>query len=70
VLVWPTYTGTSITVHLYSTHYVDVTVGEPTASPAGSCTKYTVPRTRTYVDGRVEHDSVFARYRPAEGVNC
>jgi vancomycin resistance protein YoaR len=70
VLVWPTYTDTSITVHLYSTHHVDVTVGEPTASPAGNCTKYTVGRTRTYVDGRVEHDSVFARYRPAEGVNC
>ncbi len=70
VLVWPTYTDTSITVHLYSTRYVDVTVGEPTPSPAGSCTKYTVGRTRTYLDGRVEHDSVFARYRPAEGVNC
>jgi vancomycin resistance protein YoaR len=70
VLVWPTYTDTSVTVHLYSTHYVDVTVGEPSASPAGNCTKYTVSRTRTYVDGRVEQDSVFARYRPAEGVNC
>ena len=44
--------------------------GEPTASPAGNCTKYTTPRTRTYADGRVDHDTVFARYRPAEGVNC
>jgi vancomycin resistance protein YoaR len=70
VLVWPTYTDTSITVHLYSTKYVDVAVGEPSASPAGNCTKYTTPRTRTYLDGRVDHDSVFARYRPAEGVNC
>ena len=70
VLVWPTYTDTSVTVHLYSTHNVDVTVGEPSASSAGRCTKYTVPRTRTYLDGRVTHDSVFARYRPAEGVNC
>jgi vancomycin resistance protein YoaR len=70
VLIWPTYTDTSVTVHLYSTHYVDVTVGEPTPSPAGNCTKYTVSRTRSYVDGRVEHDSVYARYRPAEGVNC
>jgi vancomycin resistance protein YoaR len=70
VLVWPTYTDTSITVHLYSTPYAQVQVGEPTASPAGNCTKYTTPRTRTYPDGHVVHDTVFARYRPAEGVNC
>jgi vancomycin resistance protein YoaR len=70
VLIWPTYTGTSLTVHLYSTHYVDVAIGTPTPSSAGACTKYTTPRTRTYVDGRVAHDSVFARYRPAEGVDC
>ena len=70
VLIWPTYTDTTITVHLYSTHFVDVAIGEPTPSAAGACTKYTTPRTRTYLDGRVTHDSVFARYRPAEGVNC
>ncbi len=70
VMIWPTYTDTSITVHLYSTKYATVTVGEPTASPAGACTKYTTPRTRTYPDGRVAHDTVFARYRPAEGVDC
>ena len=29
VLIWPTYTDTSITVHLYSTHYVDVTSASP-----------------------------------------
>ena len=70
VLVWPTYTDTSITVHLYSTTYVQVQVGTPTPSPAGNCTKYTTPRTRTYPDGHVVHDTVFARYRPAEGVDC
>jgi vancomycin resistance protein YoaR len=70
VLVWPTYTDTSITVHLYSTRNVEVNVGEPSPSPAGNCTRWTVPRTRTYADGRVVQDSVFARYRPREGVNC
>jgi vancomycin resistance protein YoaR len=70
VLVWPTYTDTSITVHLYSTTYAQVQVGTPTPSPAGNCTKYTTPRTRTYPDGHVVHDTVFARYRPAEGVDC
>jgi vancomycin resistance protein YoaR len=70
VLIWPTYTDTSITVHLYSTPYATVSVGEPTASAAGNCTKWTTPRQRTYPDGSVKNDSVFARYRPAEGVNC
>jgi vancomycin resistance protein YoaR len=71
VLIWPTYTDTSITVHLYSTkHFSSVNVGEPTASPAGNCTKWTTPRQRVYLDGRTKDDSVFARYRPAEGVNC
>ena len=70
VLVWPTYTDTSITVHLYSTRHAQVTVGSPTSSPAGNCTRWTTPRTRTYPDGRVVQDTVFARYRPAEGVNC
>jgi vancomycin resistance protein YoaR len=71
VLIWPTYTDTSLTVHLYSTKYYEsVTVGEPTASAAGNCTKYTTPRHRVYLDGKTKDDTVFARYRPAEGVNC
>ncbi|MDQ2650160.1 MAG: VanW family protein [Actinomycetota bacterium] len=71
VLIWPTYTDTSITVHLYSTkHFSSVTVGEPTPSAAGNCTRWTTPRHRVYPDGRTKDDTVFARYRPAEGVNC
>jgi vancomycin resistance protein YoaR len=70
VLIWPTYTGTSLTVHLYSTRFVDVQLGNPTPSPSGKCTRWTTPRTRTYLDGHVTHDSVAARYRPAEGVDC
>lgn len=71
VLVWPTYTETTITVHLYSTkYYRSVTIGEPTSSPAGRCTRWTTPRSRQLPDGRTINDSVFARYRPAEGVNC
>jgi vancomycin resistance protein YoaR len=70
ILVWPTYTDSSITVHLYSTHYVDVSLGAPSTSAAGNCTRWTTPRTRTYVDGRVESDTVHATYRPSEGVSC
>ena len=70
VLIWPTYTATSITVTLYSTRYA---TGEQTGqsrSSAGNCTRVTTERTRTYVDGRTEVDTVFATYRPREGVNC
>jgi vancomycin resistance protein YoaR len=70
VLVWPTYSDTSITVHLYSTKYASVTLGATYSVPAGNCTKVITPRQRTYPDGRVVNDTVFARYRPAEGVNC
>jgi vancomycin resistance protein YoaR len=70
VLVWPTYTDTSITVHLYSTHYVDVALGAPSQEPVGNCTQWTTPRTRVYVDGHTDADSVRAVYRPAEGVSC
>lgn len=70
VLIWPEYTDTSITVRLYSTRHIDVTVGEPRSSPQGNCTRWTTPRTRTYPDGRSEEDTVHAVYRPAEGVRC
>lgn len=70
VLVWPTYTDTSLTVHLYSTRFVDVSLGAPTSSPQGNCTRWTTPRSRSYVDGRTANDSVFAVYRPGEGIDC
>jgi len=35
ILVWPTYTGTSLTVTFYSTRWVDVTQSAQTTSPAG-----------------------------------
>jgi vancomycin resistance protein YoaR len=70
VLIWPEYTDTSITVRLYSTRHIDVTVGEPRSSPRGNCTRWTTPRTRTYPDGRTVEDTVGATYRPAEGVSC
>ncbi|CAN5186304.1 VanW family protein [soil metagenome] len=70
VLLWPTYTDSSVTVHLYSTRNVEVSAGSTSDSRQGNCTRVTTPRTRTYADGRVENDSVFAVYRPGEGVDC
>ena len=70
VMIWPTYTDTSLTVHLYSTRHVEVAIGDPTPSPAGNCTRWTTPRSRSYPDGSTDRDTVSALYRPAEGVNC
>lgn len=70
ILVWPTYTDTSITVTLYSTKNVEVEELGQTETAQGACTRVTTGRRRTWADGRTEDDSVFAVYRPREGVDC
>lgn len=70
ILVWPTWNDTSITVTLYSTEFVDVEDIGRTESPQGSCTRVTTTRQLTYQDGTVETDTVFAVYRPGEGLDC
>ncbi len=71
ILVWPTYTDTSITVTLYSTDHIEVEALDLLRSTVGAaCTRYTTPRIRTYPDGTVVEDSVFATYRPGEGFDC
>jgi vancomycin resistance protein YoaR len=71
VVLWPTYTETSITMTLWSTKWVSGEQTGQTESPAGNCTRVTTERTRTYLeDGHTEVDHVFATYRPGEGVDC
>ena len=70
ILVWTSYTDTSITVTFYSTQHIDVVAGDLLRSSQGACSRYTTPRTRTYPDGTVVEDSVFAVYRPGEGLDC
>ena len=72
VLVWPTYTGSSLTVTLYSTKFVHGEQTAQTQAPIGpnGCTRVATERTRTYVDGTSKKDRVFAVYRPSEGVQC
>ena len=70
VLIWPTYTDTSITVTFYSTKIMDVEQTNQTLTYQGQCKRYTTERTRTYLDGRVVVDTVGALYRPGEGRNC
>jgi vancomycin resistance protein YoaR len=70
VLIWPTYDETSLTVHLYSTHFVDVEAQPTSDARSGRCTRVTTPRLRTYLDGHTAEDKVFALYQPADGVRC
>ena len=70
VLIWPTYTGTSITVTMYSTKYVSGEQTGQTTKKEGVCTAVSTERTRTYVDGRRTVDRFSALYSPAEGVKC
>lgn len=70
VLLWPTTDANSITVRLYSTAWVTgEQTGQTERTEGVSCTRVTTERTRTWVDGRTEVDSVTARYRP-EGIRC
>lgn len=71
VLIWPSYTNTSITVTLYSTKTMEVTQSGQTKEPSGVCTRVTTERTKTSLaDGTKETDRIRALYRPQEGVNC
>lgn len=70
VLIWTSYTDTSITVTLYSTPWRTGQQTGQSQAPNGNCTRVTTARTLTYVDGRTAQDSVRANYRPGEGVDC
>ena len=71
ILIWPSYTNSSLTVTLFSTKYfqsVDQT--NQTTAASGVCTSVVTQRTRVFLDGTKKIDVVRARYRPSEGVNC
>jgi vancomycin resistance protein YoaR len=70
VLIWTSYTDTSITVQMFSTPHVQVEETGQTVGRAGACTRVTTYRQRSYLDGTVVDDSVFATYRPGEGLDC
>lgn len=60
VVIWATYTDTSVTVQLWSTPYAR---GEQTSQNKSSgCGDIRTTRTRTYVDGRTETDTFRASY--------
>jgi len=60
VVIYPTYTNTSITVQLWSTRYA---IGDQTAiSKSGGCGTVKVTRTRLFVDGHSDTDQFSADY--------
>jgi vancomycin resistance protein YoaR len=63
VLVWPTYTETSLTVHLYSTRHAVGAVSGQSTGVQRNCTHVTTSRVRTYTDGHTENDSFSGAYR-------
>ena len=58
VLIWTSYTDTSLTVTLYSTRFVTGEQTDQTKTPDGPCTRVSTERTRTYVDGHTAVDHV------------
>jgi vancomycin resistance protein YoaR len=70
IMIWTSYTQSSLTITLYSTPYAR---GEQTAiseSRSGNCTVVTTTRTITYPDGTTKSDKFRATYRPGEGQRC
>ncbi len=70
VLIWTDYTETSITVQMYSTEYWEVEETGQSSWRSGACRSVETFRSRTSPDGLVLEDSVKARYRPGEGLDC
>jgi len=61
VVIWPTYTASSITVQLWSTKFA-AGVQSAQAASKGRCGRVTTTRTRTFVDGRVDTQKYVATY--------
>ena len=70
ILVWNEYTSTSITVTFYSTKHLDVQDLPLRRSSERECRVDITPRLITYPDGTEVEDSVYAVYRPGEGLDC
>jgi vancomycin resistance protein YoaR len=70
ILIWTSYTDTSLTVTLYSTPYATAEQTGISEGTSGACRTVTTTRTRTFPDGHTEEDKFRARYRPGEGQGC
>jgi len=70
ILIWTSYSDTSITVSMYSTRHIEIAELDQRTSSRQACTHVETDRQRTYPDGRVVVDTFVADYRPAEGIDC
>jgi vancomycin resistance protein YoaR len=70
IMIWTSYTQSSLTITLYSTSYAHAEQTAITESKSGSCTVVTTTRTTTYPDGTKKADKFRATYRPGEGLHC
>ncbi|HYI61628.1 MAG TPA: VanW family protein [Acidimicrobiales bacterium] len=70
ILIWTSYTDTSLTITLYSTQYASGQQTGQTTGRDGRCTTVSTQRTITYADGRTAADTVRARYRDAGATSC
>lgn len=70
ILVWTSYTDTSVTITLYSTQWATAAQTGSSESRSGNCTVVTTDRTVTYPDGKVSTDQFRARYRDAGATSC
>ena len=71
ILIWTSYTDTSITVTLYSTqHAWGEQTGQTESRSGAACTSVTTTRTIHHPDGTTTTDTVSARYRDAGATSC
>lgn len=70
VLIWTSYTDTSITVTMYSTPNVEVEQVGQRVGRWRQCRYVETDRQRIYADGRNVIDTFEALYRPADGIDC
>jgi vancomycin resistance protein YoaR len=70
MLIWTSYTDTSLTVTFYSTPWVTAEQTGIEESRSGSCRNVSTTRTRTYPDRTTKQDTFRATYRPGPGQFC
>ncbi len=70
ILVWTSYTDTSVTVTLWSTQYAWGEQTNQTTGRSGNCTTVRTERTIHHADGSTSTDSVSARYRDRGATRC
>jgi vancomycin resistance protein YoaR len=70
ILVWTSYTNTSVTVTLYSTQWATAEQTGSSSRRSGNCTIVTTTRTIHYPDGKTGTDQFQARYRDSGKTSC